>query len=304
MKIGIVGDQHLQETPPRSRKDDYFAQCLAELDYVLSENDYTIMLGDLFHRPSLNDESKQELANMLLKHRMAKKRIHSIVGNHDIFNMNMSSLARGSLGLMAKVGLLKLIGSEQIEGLLIETIEMKRKPTVPTTEYSPSILLGHVFFESSLDPKMSITREQVEKCGFDYLFLGHDHEPYKPMQFGKTIVMRPGSLCRNTSHAYNLNRQPCYVQLVLEQGKIVSVETKEVPAPLPSEIFNDDAFKKPNSSTYAFVQNVQEILKGFERMAESKQAFTLRKALEEVKAPEPVQIYLKSLHERALINYV
>lgn len=303
MLIGVVGDMHIQESSPRSRKDDYFTQCLIELSHIFETNDVILLLGDVFHRSTINDECKQRLMDVFLKHRKEGKKIYSLVGNHDINNMNLNSLKKSSLGVLAKPGLLKIIGSTQVGPLLVDSIEMKRNPVVPKTDFHPSILLGHVFFENSFDPKLSIERKQLMECGYDYVILGHDHEPYPPMTFGKTTLLRPGSLCRNTSHLYNLQRQPQYVRFSLEVDRIVDVKLVEVPAPKPEEIFFEAAFKKPEKNTLTFMANVEEILKGFQRIAVNPERFTLRKALDDVKAPEPVKEYIKRLHERALLNY-
>ena len=48
MKIGIVGDVHLSNNI-RCRKDDFLTTALDKLDFVASNNDKVIILGDLFH---------------------------------------------------------------------------------------------------------------------------------------------------------------------------------------------------------------------------------------------------------------
>lgn len=294
----------MQENAPRSRKDDYATTVLGKLDWVMSQVDITVILGDVNHRPSINDELKVRLIDVLMKHRRAGKKIYWLMGNHDITNMNQETYKKFTMGVVHRAGIVGLARAMNIGPVYFDVVDLKKNPEVPKTDKHPSVLLGHFFLEYPLDSTMSLTREAVAASGFDYLILGHDHEPHPPELVGKTMVIRPGSVSRNTSHAYNLNRQPNYIRMTVKGGEILRVDTVEVPALKPHEVFYEEAFKKANTNTFTFVQNVQTILEGFKRIVESGEArATVRKALDEVGAPEPVKMYLKSLHEQAMLNW-
>lgn len=301
--VGIVGDQHLRETPPRSRKDDYLAQCLAELEFVVLSCDVTICLGDVLHKISLNDEATNRILDKLNEWRAKGKVVYTIVGNHDIRNMNLATLEQGTLRIFSEANLLPIISELKVEGVGFVEIPLKNFPTVPVAGPGEKVLLGHFFYDQSLDPKMSITPEQLEGCGFQYVFLGHDHEPHPPLTLGKSTLFRAGSLCRDTSHAYHLVRQPHFMRLVIDGDEVTKVEMVEVAAPRPDEIFFPDAFKKVSTNSMAFVDNINDLLNQFLQVSSRQSQFTIKSALTELGAPDYVVSYIASIHVRQGMNF-
>lgn len=91
-KILVIGDQHLDVTTPRSRKDDYCEALFAKLEEIHSlaverEADHIIWLGDMFHRQDAV-RVPHVLVNRLIHYfkRLKRSKIRSLVvmGNHDI----------------------------------------------------------------------------------------------------------------------------------------------------------------------------------------------------------------------------
>ena len=108
LDIAFVGDAHLIETPPKSRKDDYFAAVISKINWIMDTNDVIVFLGDVFERSVMSIPSFHKVAIEILKRRKQGKRIFSILGNHDIPHYQAQSLSRTSLGLMNSLGLIKL----------------------------------------------------------------------------------------------------------------------------------------------------------------------------------------------------
>lgn len=299
--VAIVGDVHLMENSPRSWRADYFSVVMAELEWAIANHDQTIILGDVFHRPCLPDKNKTVLLQMLKR---LGKPVMTILGNHDFFNMNVSTLERTTLGLMSETGWLKLIESVVIEGVSFETIPMDRNPVVPKSSTGYSVLLGHVYYDSPLDPRFSIRKEDLVGKGFKLILLGHDHEPHPPVKFEDgAVMMRFGSLCRHTSHQYNLDRKPRVLRLSCESGRITAMTLVEVPTLASSEVFHPEAFQKPDKGNMAFIQNLDHLFESFEKASAKMGRVSMKEALVAAGTPDFLVEYVRSLYQRRSLNF-
>ena len=165
-----------------------------------------------------------------------------------------------------------------------------------------SILLGHVFLENNLDLSFSCLRENVADCGYDYLILGHDHEPWPIETINNTQVLRVGSLGRNTSHAYQTCRQPQYIRILINHSGITDLQIVDVQAMLPSEVFREEVFISPSHNAKAFLSTMADTLSKFIGLSGIGR-ITLSEALSTVGAPAYVVRYLKSVCDRAHQEY-
>lgn len=308
-KIAFVGDPHLSDSPPRSRKDDYFLGILMKLQYILENNDYVFILGDLFNNRNLVNKNLIEFIKILHKNKSWKK-VFAIVGNHDIYNYNIHTIRRTTLGLLTKLKYINLVRDTILlgENILIDVIPFSRQLLLPdpVQVQTQSILLGHCYYESDLDPVFSIKKEHVEKRNYDYIILGHDHNIYEPVKVGKTWIYRVPSISRGTSHEFNLNRQPTYLQVVVDsRGQIDGLDWVEIPAPTPAEVFKDDLVKSPTTAinSHAFVANITQMLQKFESMAWLAKKSSLKQILEKQEAPQFVIEYLREVHIRNMVNF-
>jgi DNA repair exonuclease SbcCD nuclease subunit len=308
MKIAFTGDAHLTEATPRARKDVYYKTVLKKLEFVIDQNDVTILLGDLFHRPATANLIMSELVGILTEAKKKGKRIFSILGNHCVSNGNIDEefFVRTSIHLLFKIGLLEELKSEAFGPLVIEAIPFMRRVDEASFKAmnSPTILVGHYFFESMLDPHFSIHTHQIDRSGYTSLILGHDHRPLQPIDAGGTMVIIPGSIGRNTSHQYNLERIVRYCRVTLDEGNgTVRHSFEEIPTRPASEVFHDGAMMKPSESAYAFLANMESLLDGFKRLSNADGRITIRKALESIETPKYVIDYLREVHKRLQIDF-
>ena len=303
LKIGIIQDFHYTSTPPRSRQDScYYKTLLGKLDYVFSENDIVISLGDTFNHSHVSIVSFYPFVCFLIEQLKKKKRFYAIEGNHDLICMNKDSLPKTALGLLEVFKLVKLIQNPTlIGGVLFDVIPFEKNRKVPVSSQKESVLLGHYFYQNNLDVDWSITFDDLVDCGFDYICLGHDHEPYPPMEIGNSRLLRPGSITRNTSNLYNLSRQPQYIQIVIQNRKIFQINQKEVLAFPPEKVFKPEVFKSPAMNPI-FLSNIERLLETFgQKISNSK--VSLKKVLIDIEAPKDVIMYLESLHKANNISF-
>jgi hypothetical protein len=118
------------------------------------------------------------------------------------------------------------------------------------------------------------------------------------------MVIVPGSIGRNTSHQYNLERVMRYCRVTLDESNgTVRHSFEEIPTRPASEVFHDGAMVKPSESSYAFLSNMESLLEKFSRISNADGRVTIRKALEIVGAPKHVVSYLREVHKRLSIDF-
>lgn len=302
--VGIVGDVHFLETPPVSRKDDYLESLLLKINHVCSECDIVVFLGDLFHRPGMSTKSFSRVISFFMDQIIAGKKFYSIIGNHDVPNFSLTSFDQTSLGILSSIRFINIINEPgsgiDIGPLTIDAVPFAYDVRIETEPRSPvSFLLGHCFFDNTSEEQYSLSPEEVAASGYTCLFLGHDHAPYPDVVCGGTRLIRVGSLCRNTSHAYQLSRTPKYIRVVVEGDQVSAPELREAGGLDPQEVFYAEVFETPSSSELIHVAKMEGILARFSnRSATSDQhAMTISRALQELEAPSYVVDYVKSCYE-------
>jgi DNA repair exonuclease SbcCD nuclease subunit len=256
-RLSFVGDIHLSDVPPKNRKDpDYLNTLLKKLDYVYDNSDEVVFLGDLFKTPVVSLGALNRVIRFLM---LKDKKTYSIIGNHDVPYLNKKYLHKTSLGTLSMLGVSVVTDTFTVSGLNIDVISFKNKIEVEPSDNK--VLLGHCFFESSLDESFSLTRNQLEGTKYSHVFLGHDHMPYDVLKINECSVYRPGSMCRDTGTKYNLDedlqdsRVSFYTMLLSDSGEILGIERKYVPVLPIKEVFNSEMFMLKNNKVNMFSKN-------------------------------------------------
>ena len=156
--IAILVDPHITDRH-RCRKDDFLETALAKLDYVASENDYVIILGDLFHTNSNSNYIFYKMYKLFTKH---LGKFYAIPGNHDLIHNNINALEKTTIGSLALTGALNLNFKEfTLEGITFGVSHvMKDLSKIPVDESNSKILLGHNYLEPVGAEKEWFTKEQ------------------------------------------------------------------------------------------------------------------------------------------------
>jgi len=307
MKIAIVGDPHLQEKTPRARIDeDYLGTCLDEIDAISQLADVVVFLGDLLNRPSLSNVAELRILQFFLE-RGGSDRFYSIIGNHDIYGMNLEDgYRRSKLSILEEADAVKIVRNFEVIGdTTFRVIPMERGPFDPAAMdpaiQGDEIVLAHYFFNKSVDPPMTITADMLMCLPPAVYFFGHDHEPEPPFyldsisEVGGTVY-RPGALARDSAQPYNLSRVPVFYQLDEESGEI-----KEVPVPcVPSVDLFDPVVIENNKSRLSLKRESEELLLTLDSLVEGLSTpkgdkVTIFDALTELETPPAELEYLKSV---------
>lgn len=303
MRVGIVGDVHLTETVPKARTDsDYLETLLGKLEFIYKQCDVVVFLGDLFDKPIMSFQGFHRVLLFFLRMLREGKRSWIVMGNHDIPYLNPDSLMKSTLGALS---LLRMVNVTSIpvciESLVISTIPTASKVVCPDTPKDfPGVqmLIGHAFFENSLDPDYSVTSEMLVNSGYRYVFLGHDHEPHETVTIGNTEVYRIGSLCRNTSHEYQIKRIPQFFLFEIDSSnRVIPIGIQKVPARPGRDAFRDEAIKTPEVNEFAFLLSADTLMKRFTQFKDGEESATVLSVLKEIDAPPEVVVYIRRIYE-------
>ena len=275
--IAVVGDTHLNDNTPRSRQDmDYLGTLLKKLQVIYDENEIVVFLGDLFEKPTLSYVALRRVMEFFLN-RSGRQKTYAIMGNHDLPNLNPNSITKTALGLLEAMNLVNIIRPEcpvSLGPLQFHAIPLKAKAEVPgpageVQGNSVRILLGHCFYENGLDPEYSITRNELLRSEYSYVFLGHDHSPYEPEIIGDTQLIRLGSVCRNTSESHNLRRTPSYFRFTVNPEQILSTSIQPIPCLPATEVFLPEVFESKEENDVVKTVSIGSLLDRFHKWSNS-----------------------------------
>lgn len=312
--IAFVVDPQIQFSNPANRIDNYFEALIKKLGFILDNNRYVVILGDLTEFPVLDMQGIIILIGMLQKHKKAGGQVYSLIGNHDIYSWNISTITKSTLGLLAKLGLITIIdksgevpealhavSSVEINDWTIDCTLLKTPhEQIPIASSERSILIGHNYYHFERDTKHSLEYDEIANLGYKYVLLGHDHEPYQPKVIEGGILYRPGSLGRQTIHSYNFTRKIQYCRLDLDVEKMT---TEEVPFEPASEVFSVEAIEKHEDTTPAFVYDLEELMKNFKN--KSTINMSIKKMMEDnPEISDEIISFIEDCHEACGLEFV
>lgn len=295
-KIGICIDPHITDRH-RCRQDNFLEVALNKLEYIAKNNDFVIIVGDLFHTSSNPTYIFYKVYELLYKY---KGKFIAMPGNHDLLHNNLNTLERTTIGSLALTGALKL----EFDSFKIDNAEfqishvMKDLSKVPVDTENKKILLGHNYLEFSAAPKESFTKQELYELNYNLVFLGHDHQPHDEELIGDSTLIRMGSLTRIDTQHYNRTRKIYYYQL---DSETLEYERKEVPCKEAKEVFTEEAFNRIGKikEDITFIK-IGDVLAKFKK--KSNGSNSLNDKLQKIATQREID-YIKMLHEVNNVRY-
>lgn len=295
-KIGIVVDPHLADRH-RCRTDNFFQTALNKLEFVAKENDYVIILGDLFHLYSNSDYIFNRVWRFMSKY---QGKFIAIPGNHDLLHENYNALDRTTLGSLALTGALKLeMDTFKIDNACFQVSHvLKDLSKIPVDENNSKILIGHNYVQPVGTEREWFTREELGKLNYRLVFLGHDHQPHEEELINYSILIRMGSLTRIDAQPYNKDRKIYYYQL---DSETLDYEKREVPSKEASEVYTAEAFSKTGRAKedISFVK-IGDVLSKFKKTQGGINS--LHERLKKIATDKEIE-YIKTLHRMNNVSY-
>lgn len=234
LRFPYLTDTHLRGTAPAARKDDFAASVKAKLAEVVELAETlnaaaVVHGGDLFDLPEPGVGQVGEYLEILSKLHVP---LFVVPGNHDIYGHNPSTLSRTLLGLLARVGVVQILGLKPViiegGGVRVRLTgqgfhpEMDRRGpaedyAVPPAaadgcDYAVHVVHGMLLPRAEISsapflPAATAAEDVLAVTGADYTLAGHYHSPWEVCVDGRAAV-NPGALVRVTSEARELARRP------------------------------------------------------------------------------------------------
>ncbi|MDO5724709.1 MAG: metallophosphoesterase [Tissierellia bacterium] len=240
MKFIFFTDVHVKGTNPKSRIDNYFETVKAKLieikNYANSNKyDFIVFGGDLFDRPDSSISIASDIANILMDFNMP---IYTIIGNHDIFGYNLSTINRSIMGFLINIGILKLIPHDGIyieNGLKICLIARHfkydldsdpnnyiiRKSDYENSDYYIEIVHGFLIDKPFIKDVPHILIDNILDTEADIILAGHYHLGFPTLNHEGKYFVNPGSLLRISSSLNEINRKPKFNSITLTKDDII-----------------------------------------------------------------------------------
>ena len=170
IKIAIVGDVHLVERNHSCRKDNFLETAMGKLEWIAQNNDYVIILGDLFHNAANSTYLLWCIYTLFMKY---KGKFIGIYGNHDIFNRNMSCNNKTTAGFLKLTGAYNLMFREEFElgGLKFYATDVEEDiKNIPVDNTHGKILLAHKYYNQPDKGYESFTPDDIRELGYNTVF--------------------------------------------------------------------------------------------------------------------------------------
>jgi len=252
MKLLIFSDSHIRASTPRSRIDDYptaMWEKFRQISQIIAERGINAVLigGDLFDAP---DPSTSIVNSYLQLFTYWNVPIYSIVGSHDKFGYNDTTLYRTGLGTLVAAGVVTLLDDTQRIGYNTQIAGVSHSYDLDensATDYyrkklNPAEYLIQLCHGMTIDGPWGFgkyTNVKDIRTEADICICGHYHPGFKPVQVKNTTVINVGSLGRteNVKRVY-------FPGIIIVDTDIPSKESWEfVPLNVPENVFNTKKVK-------------------------------------------------------------
>lgn len=257
--ILTVGDVHLADRTPASRKDDYKAETFNELRMIArlaaKENASAVLFtGDIFHEKSAKMNSHSLVREAISVFSSFPCPAYSIVGNHDISYNRMETLEKQPLGVLFESGALKKLSREQIGEFEVVGVDFDENANYdslkPKKTHSEGKLIAvcHVYAEPKErdlfgEPVFGYDK-MAEGSDVDVYVFGHYHHDQGIVSIGDKQFVNIGSLSRGSLNKENLDREVKIGRISLDNEGLVSCQELKLPVKPATEIFDVEKKKQ------------------------------------------------------------
>ena len=309
MKIIFIGDTHITPNCPSSRKgtnEEYRDLQYNKLKYIYEniadKDDIVIITGDVFHSSAMSMMAGTPKFYNDIIDLMNTRETYTIVGNHDLRFRNDDIENTTILDNLLKAGVkhldnlqipIKVLAGGTSNSTIVTTMILniygvdydKDFPQLLNPSGCYNIVVAHSFFEDNFygaKGNENLTIEAINDYlgAYDAVVLGHDHSPYNILQLNnpisiskRTMIIRPGSLMRGTSHTCQVNRIP---QVAVFDTRTLEWKYEQIPVAPGQEVFKEKVLLEKELDV-----NVESILKNMDSYDKSVGIYSFIKSQEE-----------------------
>lgn len=298
MKVVFIGDPHLNDVTPSSRRDDYSQSILdkfREIYKLVSPDDKIIIEGDLWHRTS--GISLKYINKVVEVLKECPCEIYSIIGNHDIPYERLDEISGTPMGLCFKTGIVKHLKELELSDVFIQGVDYGQPIPDNIHPEKYSVLVAHKFYEDTLvgfvKEGEALTESDAMNLGYSSYVLGHDHSYHEPVNINSTTIYRHGSLSRGSSHTSNLERD---IKVLMLDCNTKKFKEQVIQVKKAEDIYEPSVFRDKKS-----LENYRlDIQQSMESILENMN-FSLGSSIYDVLDATPMANEVRELIERYLV---
>lgn len=248
MKILFATDLHLKASRPGGRTDDdFFATQLAKIDrlreYTVSKKpDVVILGGDIFDRP---DSPHSVVIGAMRAFAAFPQPVYTVVGNHDVWGYNNTTLTTSALGVLFEDGALKKLDKLRLPGVYIKGLHAYDETNWCIDDTSGNdevpILVAHKFLTTKPIPNddfyLVSAVDNATNCGL--ILSGDIHQPHCVKTDVGRWFINPGSMTRMSVD--DADRIP-QAALITIDGYNISVDHLRLTTQQGEDVFDKKAY--------------------------------------------------------------
>lgn len=220
MRLLLIGDVHLSDTPPSVRTETYADDILNKLDWCVdyANSNYVdgiVQLGDMFHIKTPSRTSHHLVQRTAKVFERALCPVFIVPGNHDLRNNRIGSIPSQPLGTLALSPNVHLIdGWVQTETVSIYGIPYTEDRQVFETGLGEAVAVdallitthASIFPPGFHPPYPYWSADSLGTHGIPLAY-GHIHEPHGFYMANGAWFCNNGAISRGSLHQETLNRK-------------------------------------------------------------------------------------------------
>lgn len=322
MKFLFFTDTHIRGNNPRSRKDVYVETLYLKfqelLNYINNNKiDYVLFGGDLFDRPDISLSVTQKFIELLNNF---PKPIYMVLGNHDIYGQNPTTVNRTILGILQTLGIVKVLdldneptiltlnnktikitGSSYKYDIDIDKDKEKYISMKDGSDYLIHIVHGMLMEKEFIkEVPHTIIDEIAFKTEADITLCGHYHNGFGIKKIENKYFVNPGALVRINNSLSEISRTPSFAIIDIDDNINIYIENLKY-VQKGEEVIDRDIVKIEEQKEVTFNKIIQSVSN-----YGNYQFISLEKIIEEIATreniPEDVKKEAIIRLERSQIN--
>lgn len=247
-------DTHYTGKNPESRKDILLDTALNKTEEIIDvaieeEADAVCHTGDFFDSPNIGDSVAGRVGSTYKRFPCP---VLVIPGQHDLIGHNLSTLDQTKLGLLGKLGIVKILQYE--EKYIIEkngkTVQITGSPYDVGSEKNNDLFIVrekvadraiHMAHALPVDGIKKLTpKKQIQKETLaDVTLSGDFHLGFEPCEFEGKVFINPGAAVRKYNLIEEVERMPYYTIITIDNDMNVSYELRPFKCAVPGNMALD-----------------------------------------------------------------
>lgn len=243
-KLLFFTDTHYTARNPASRKDTLFLTSIDKTREIIEigiKNDVDAYLhgGDFFDSPDISDNIAGIVGEI---YKEFPKKVIVIPGNHDIRNNNITSLEQTKLGLLGRLGIVKILNYG--DKIIMEKDGQKLQITGSPSDFGinrnkqmfilkekdsdidVAVHMAHAMIlrgDANFGDYVPINEIQNETKA-DITLSGDFHLGFETVEYQGKYFVNPGALVRKYSFMEEINRTPQVALITIYDNKQINVD--------------------------------------------------------------------------------